>query len=357
MATLTSTNWPDVTAPTSSTFVIEGWFDLGALVVTHGASNVGKTNVVLSQSVAIASGADWAGCHTRQGLVVYVTLEGARGFRARIAAYKTKLGQSNMPFVLVDGQFNLLDPNDVKALLAEVQQATTSHKQPCVLIVIDTLSRALPGADENAAKDMTRVVQACDEIRSRSGATVNLVHHSGKDVRAGARGHSSLRGAADTEIEVASTGNIVRATKQKDMEHRLETHFTYEVVQIGVDASGNPLTSIITKVSVSPKPTLAAATTTSGLEPKERRVLLTIRDLVFQRANAQPKDPASYDRGEIDGRIAAISVPTGDVKSALRVVGHKDIRVFQRRIKALEDKGYISSLGGSGKQKELSLLP
>src|SRR5207253_1396462 len=41
------------------------------------------------------------------------------------------------------------------------------------------------------------------------------VHHTGKDEDAGSRGHSSLKGAMDTEI-CCSKGPLLTATKQKN---------------------------------------------------------------------------------------------------------------------------------------------
>jgi hypothetical protein len=49
---------------------------------------------------------------------------------------------------------------------------------------------------------MGKLVMNCDRIRFESGAACLLVHHVGKDTTKGARGHSRLRAANDTEIEI-----------------------------------------------------------------------------------------------------------------------------------------------------------
>ena len=71
------------------------------------------------------------------------------------------------------------------------------------LIVVDTLSRAMSGGNENSPEDMGKFVTNCDRIRIASGAHLMVIHHTGKDDAKGARGHSLLRAAADTEIEVS----------------------------------------------------------------------------------------------------------------------------------------------------------
>src|SRR4051812_18886432 len=71
------------------------------------------------------------------------------------------------------------------------------------MVVIDTLFRALAGGNENACEDMGTVVANADRIRAATGACVLMIHQCGKDAVRGMRGHSSLKAATDSEIEVA----------------------------------------------------------------------------------------------------------------------------------------------------------
>jgi hypothetical protein len=85
------------------------------------------------------------------------------------------------------------------------------------LIVLDTLARCIPGADENSAQDVGRAVAAIDRIRAATGATVLLIHHTGKNGDS-ERGSSALRGAADTMLAVSNDDGLIRVecAKQKD---------------------------------------------------------------------------------------------------------------------------------------------
>lgn len=75
-------------------------------------------------------------------------------------------------------------------------------RQKARLIVGDTLSRLSAGANESAGQDMGLVVRHFDRIRNECSAHFMLIHHSGKNAAAGARGWSGVRAAVDTEIEV-----------------------------------------------------------------------------------------------------------------------------------------------------------
>ena len=81
------------------------------------------------------------------------------------------------------------------------------------LVVIDTLSKSVPGMDENAAKDMSKVVRHVDKIK-RMGSSVLLLHHMKKNYQheagiplnptAALRGSSALDGAYDQIISISS---------------------------------------------------------------------------------------------------------------------------------------------------------
>jgi hypothetical protein len=74
-----------------------------------------------------------------------------------------------------------------------------------------------------------------------------LVHHTGKDTKQGARGHSSLRAAVDTEIEITwdKTGQSGLATVTKQRDSRTEGQFAFKLTEFDVDegADGRPVTS------------------------------------------------------------------------------------------------------------------
>jgi hypothetical protein len=117
------------------------------------------------------------------------------------------------------------------------------------MVVIDTLSRAMQGGDENGPKDMTAFVANCDQLR-HAGPHLMVVHHCGKDEAKGARGHSSLRAATDTEIELkvidaADKTATAYVRKQRDMAGDDVMAFKILPVTLGMTSTGQPVTSCV----------------------------------------------------------------------------------------------------------------
>lgn len=222
--------------------LIEGWIDTGAMSVWYGNSNVGKTFVMLSAAHAIGSGQPWAGYKVAPGLVVYVAAEGGHSIETRLMALRQTAGEARLAYIPCP--VDLLHENaDTKPLVRLIREIEAAYGEPPRLIVIDTLSRALAGGNENASDDMGALVKNLDAIRAAFKAHVAIVHHKGKNEAAGARGHSLLRAATDTEVEVAS-GKIV-ATKQRDKEAAPELAFRLASVEVAKRADGAPLRSCV----------------------------------------------------------------------------------------------------------------
>jgi hypothetical protein len=193
--------------------LIEGICFRDTLIATYGKPGVGKSFVAIDWALSIATGSWWFDRPVTSGFVVYIAAEGAAGLSQRKRAW-----EQSRNVIVADGQIvwlpmpvNLLDTERSEALVQLIAEL-----EP-VLVVVDTVSRSMPGGDENAPKDMTRLVENADRVRAASGATVNLVHHSPKD-GGSLRGHSSLEGAVDTAIEVKADGGsiIISCAKQKD---------------------------------------------------------------------------------------------------------------------------------------------
>lgn len=243
---LYAVRWCDAKPTLDRPYLIDDIYDLGSMVVTYGDSNVGKTYIVLDQCTAIAAGAEWNGHQARKGLVVYVASEGGTGFHKRIEAYRRERGLAELPFSLVPCPIDLHsagDAGDTDRLIRLVRAEEAHFGTSCVLIVVDTLARAIGAGDENTSVDMGLLVRHCDRLRAATGATVNLIHHTGKDKSKGARGSSSLRAATDTEIEVDA--GVVTVQKQRDMARAEPLHFQLKTVEIGRRTDGRAVTACV----------------------------------------------------------------------------------------------------------------
>ena len=124
------------------------------------------------------------------------------------------------------------------------------------VVIIDTFAQTTPGANENASEDMGLALGNCKGIHRYTGATVILVHHSGKDESRGARGWSGIKAAADAQLEVQRVGEarMLRTDKQKDGDDDKVLGFKLESVTIGMDSDSDPITSCFVKACEVPTP-------------------------------------------------------------------------------------------------------
>lgn len=192
-----------------------GVLNRDSLALLFGAPGGGKSLLALDWGMHIATGSYWQGEEIEPGNVLYVLAEGVRGTGPRVRAWKdVNRYTDRVPdgFVWLPTPVDLREPSWTGPLALVAADLSPS------LIVIDTLNRCAPGTDEGPA-DMGKIIAAADLLRRMTGACVLIVHHSGKDQTQGARGHSSLLGAVDTELELKNGGDgilVLKMTKQKD---------------------------------------------------------------------------------------------------------------------------------------------
>lgn len=201
-----------------SDYSVKGIIPARSNILFYGPSGGGKTFFTIDLTGHIACGIDWRGHRVRPGLVVYIAAEAGDSILRRFITWRDeKLSESRegrIPLVIITRGANLLDASDVDALIDALQDIAAEAGTPLALVAFDTLSRSIPGGDENSAQDMTRVIQCADRIRDELKASTAFVHHSGKDAGKGARGHSALFAAADTVIHVAD--NVATIEKSRD---------------------------------------------------------------------------------------------------------------------------------------------
>lgn len=241
-------NWSEIEAGNPPRALIQNYLEQDSTSIGYGDSNAGKTFVFLDMAYHIAAGLAWAGHKTLQGGVIYLAAEGGRSMRNRIQALKQRHQTPKLPFALIPCQINLLDSNtDFKAFINLIEAAEKDPEIGAVrLIVIDTLSRAMHGGNENDSVDMGKFVTNLTFIQQRFHCHVLVVHHSGKDAAKGARGHSLLRAAIDTEIEIVKTSENegeIRTRKQRDMEFAQPLGFRLTSTPVGADEDKQPITS------------------------------------------------------------------------------------------------------------------
>jgi hypothetical protein len=235
--------WSEIKPRLADAYLIQKLLGEGAMSVVYGESNVGKTFFAMGMAYSIASGTPFAGRKAEKGATLYVAAEAGLSAENRVAALRRHHKGDDVPFGLVPCPVDLLRPSgDTQALVELVRQYEAKHGK-VRLIVIDTLSRAIAGGNENSPDDMGALVKHLDALRVATKAHVMVVHHSGKDTAKGARGHSLLRAATDTEIEIQA--GVAKITKQRDMDMGAPIGFDLKVVDLGTSRDGETVTSCV----------------------------------------------------------------------------------------------------------------
>jgi hypothetical protein len=310
------------------------------LAAIYGASGSGNSFLVLEALLALAAGREWFGYKTNSCNVLYCALEGEGGIAGRVAAYRIRHGATAQNIRYLVQPFSLLDGEDI----TDLAQAIKASSQGADVVVLDTLNRAAPGADENDSKSMGQIIAAAKELQTLIGGLVVLVHHTGKDASKGLRGHSSLHAALDAAIEVRRDGDSREwlIAKSKDGEDGEAHPFNLDVVEIGTDEDGEPITSC----TVHPMEKIAEALR-RPLPPKsgnQRIVWDALGDLFRKAGNAKPEGaPDTLPQGR---PCITLDAAIDNTRTKLVCDPKRQTERAHAAIRGLVDRGLLLHEGG-----------
>lgn len=253
--------------------------------VMFGPPGSGKTFAALNLGLSIGSGENWFGYKTKKRPVVYLAAEGVSGLSGRLRAHVSDLFGFDSDFHVIPRPPIFCKDSNARAGGAnQVCQIIEGEKIKPGLIVVDTLARVFDG-DENGSEDMKIFIDSCELLSRRFECFVLIIHHSGKDAERGSRGHSSLKGALDVEIEVRESNGIhsLKIVKQKDGERIEPMSFILQQVIIGKTEDGEPVTSCVVKISDAPA--------VLNRPPQPRG---TVQKLIYELAGTLLKESVSF---------------------------------------------------------------
>ena len=244
----------------SNRWLIKGILPQKGLAIVYGAPGSGKSFFVCDM-VAHISAPDirfWRGRKTAQGGVAYCFLEGGFGAINRVAALRSHHGDLgrfySYPYSMnLSSRPNMSQQQFEQSIEADSFKLVVSIRGQMgtvSVVVVDTLSRAMSGKDENSSVDMTAFISAMDYIAKELDCLVIVVHHAGKDQSRGARGHSSLLAAIDTEMQITrpnpdQPGRKAKVTKMKEGGDGGEFGFELEQYYLGRDEDGDEVTTCL----------------------------------------------------------------------------------------------------------------
>ena len=267
------------------------------LAALFGPSASGKSFLAFDMAAAIADGQSWFDCRVEPAPVVYAALEGEAGFKLRAQAWEVSRGRA-----LPDGlrmmlqPFKLTAPRDVADLAAVVPAGA--------VVVVDTLNRAAPTADENSSKDMGEILEAAKVLQAKTGGLVVLVHHTGKNAAAGLRGHSSLFAAMDAAVEVSRDGDRRewKVAKSKDGADGDAHPFKLHIEALGFDEYGDPVTSCTVRPDTNTQDVQRVKLPQGG---NQRLVYEGIRNLFKDGISGKPGAPPLRPCIELEAAVLA----------------------------------------------------
>jgi hypothetical protein len=252
-------------------WLIESIIPKRAFVALYAPPASFKSFIALDIAEAVATGREWMGYRVpKKGAVLYIAGEGHGGMGARVKACKI---QNNSPdganLYVIRAQINIRSSQeDFDSLVAAINELIAEIDEPLELIILDTLMRMSGGGfNENSSEDMGGFITQAGKIQAIYLCAMLLIHHSGKDITKGLRGHSSLLGAVDTELEIQRQDSVINSadtsvvgnailtvTKQKDGADSITVGIEVVNVEVGESALGF---ETITSLAVRPNPEIA----------------------------------------------------------------------------------------------------
>lgn len=236
-------------------WLIQDIFVEDATAFLYGPPGCGKSFIALDLAICLAESSidEWFGRKiNRHGPVVYITNEGVASLKFRIRAIEAKynIDHAKAPFFLIPEPLNFLNPKQMLDLVQAIKhEVEFKCGQPPIAIFIDTVSRVIPGADENLQKDMTPFIASIAMVKHTFKCMAVGIHHQAKAGGPDMRGSSTLTGAGDTNIQVErEKGEMLgqmHARKIKDAEDGWSLDFELQKVELGFGKTS----LIVTKVA------------------------------------------------------------------------------------------------------------
>lgn len=263
-------------------YLIDDLLPENSLVCLYGPSGTYKSFLAQSWACHIATGKSWDQRNVEQSATLYIAAEGGRSIATRIKCWEKVKADGAFTDYLAhyDGVITMGDQAQIDFVVNIASEVEVRTGYNLKLIVIDTLARSFGSGDENSAKDMGTFISGCDQVREKTGATVLIVHHTGKEMTKGPRGSSALYAALDAAYLVSTDnckdGFILSCTKMKDGPLPDDRHYRLEESEVCTNTNGKRITSLVVDDSGTSPGTFSA---TDRLTDNHSTVMESLRSL------------------------------------------------------------------------------
>jgi hypothetical protein len=190
--------------------------------------------------------------------VVYFALEGQGAIRKRVLAWQKMMGEEfteeDLQLYIVEMPVNLTSA-ETKAAIVDKLVETNIYLQnkgfrKLGLVVFDTLTKAMPGKNQNSVEDTSEVFEVVDVMRECNlNCAVLFVHHNDKQNHS-PRGSSNIMAEPDTLLNVKKGNEVVIGGKKyvgtldlsvymaRSVDDSQKYTFAMDSISIGVNRQG-----------------------------------------------------------------------------------------------------------------------
>lgn len=323
------------------TWLIDGLLPAKGFAALYGKPGSYKSFAALYMAGMVANGMKAFDRDTAQGDVVYLAGEGGAGLKRRWDALRKHHSlPTGTQIAFVKAQLNLRSTmEDAEALIEAIREKDLKPK----MLVVDTLARAFAGGNENSSEDMGAFISIIGHVIETLDCLLLTVHHAGKDEARGQRGHSSLLGAVDAELEVTKLSSDdsperigrLKVTKQKDGEDGIEIGYRMVLVgSIDPDAASLALEPLNGPVS-------------SMVAPKQQRLPESVKDGLAALKKAIQNHGGTTPSNHIPPHVQTVQEDTWRRYFYMETTADQEARkkAFQRVKSLLKERGLASNYG------------
>ncbi len=223
----------------------------------------GKTAFEVALGLHIAMGRDFGESIVipKPRAVLYLALEGAAAIEQRIEAFKQEYEiTEKVPMFVYTRPANLAQPEVKQTLLAQIKQfnvhCEAEYGVTLGCVTIDTLTKAMAGADQNSVEDTSAVFEMHDLIRAQPelNTHVRYVHHLSKEGKT--RGSSNIEAEVDMGLRTEIKDGIiyVKVDISRSVEAGGSYAFITKQVNLGKDTLGVDVTSFVVEAHEAEEP-------------------------------------------------------------------------------------------------------
>ena len=242
-------------------FIMHPIYHASEVTLISADPKAGKTLISQTLAMHIAAGLDFDEKLTvsERRPVLYFALESQSAIRKRLMAWKKYHDPSNtlyvdentFPFFTSEDGMNLLDESARINLVEKIKAADTwwqnKGEKELGVVVIDTLTKAMPGGDQNSVEDTSAVFDIIAKIKDAGiKAAVVIIHHNTKN-SGSPRGSSNIQAEPDTLLTVTKnedTGNLeMRVLMARSIEDDQTFRFTIVTESLGTSTQGYLITA------------------------------------------------------------------------------------------------------------------